>query len=79
MPDKPTWIVTTSGERPLAEVAAALTKVGFDVGAVLAEIGVITGRCAKGKVAALRALPGVAEVAPDAPVNIGPPGSPQNW
>ncbi len=44
MSDKPTWIITASGDRPVADVAADLRKVA-----------------------------GVADVAPDAPVDIGPP------
>jgi hypothetical protein len=79
MPDTPTWIVTTSGERPVAEIAAALAKAGLEGVSVLAEIGVISGRCAKSKLSALRKVAGVSEIAPDAPVNIGPPGSPHTW
>ena len=70
----PTWIITASGERPVAEVVADLRKAGLVVGSLLAEIGVITGQCTQAQAAALRKVAGVADVAPDAPVDIGPPG-----
>ena len=79
---KPTaaqWIVTISGDCAVADVALALKKAGFAVGEVMAEIGVISGRCAEAKLATLRKLPGVADIAPDGPVDIGPPGSPDTW
>ena len=79
MPASPTWIVTIAGDHPAAEVAAALTRAGFETTSVLAEIGVITGRCPAAKVAALRKVAGVVDVAADAPVDVGPPGSPRTW
>jgi hypothetical protein len=74
MPDKPTWIITASGDRPVAEVATDLRKAGLVVSSMLAEIGVITGQCTKAQAAALRKVAGVADVSPDAPVDIGPAG-----
>ena len=76
MPATPptTWIITATGERPMPELVAGLRKAGLVVSTVMAEIGVITGRCSKAQAAALRKMPGVADVAPDAPVDIGPPG-----
>ena len=38
------WIITTSGDRPLSDVAKELKKHGFKVSNVLDEIGMITGR-----------------------------------
>jgi hypothetical protein len=75
----PTWIVTTSGQRPLAEVAADLKKAGFEIGTVMNEIGIITGRAAPAKVDALRKTEGVADIAADREIDIGPPGSPDTW
>ncbi len=74
MPDKPTWIITASGDRPVAAIATDLRKAGLVVSSVMAEIGVITGQCTKAQAAALRKVAGVADVSPDAPVDIGPPG-----
>ena len=74
MPDKSTWIITVTGERPVAEVVASLRKAGLVDAAVLGEIGVITGQCTKAHAAAMRKVAGVADVSPDTPVDIGPPG-----
>ena len=79
MPETPVWIVTASGERPLAQVAAALRKGGFAVDEVMDAIGVISGRCAEAKVAALRRVAGVADIAPSTSVDVGPPGSTRTW
>jgi hypothetical protein len=73
MSDKPTWIITASGDRPVAALTADLRKAGLVVGNVMAEIGVITGQCTNSQAAALRKVAGVADVSPDAPVDIGPP------
>lgn len=73
MSDKPTWIITASGDRPVAELVTDLRKAGLVVGSLLAEIGVITGQCSKAQAAALRKVAGVADVSPDAPIDIGPP------
>ena len=54
MPDKLTWIITATGDRPVAELATDLRKAGLVVGSLLAEIGVITGQCSKAQAAALR-------------------------
>lgn len=79
MPQLPSWIVTVASGHAGADVAAALAKAGFKVETTLGEIGVITGRCAAQKVAALRQLAGVADIAADQPVDVGPPGSPRTW
>ena len=72
MSDKTTWIITASGDRPVAELVTDLRKAGLVVSSMLTEIGVITGRCTKAQAAALRKVAGVADVAPDAAVDIGP-------
>ncbi len=70
------WVVTTSGDRPAADVARDLTEAGFEVGEVLDAIGVITGSSTGSVADAVRQVPGVADVSPDQPVDIGPPDSP---
>ena len=40
---KKDWVVTTSGDRPLEDVAKELKQSGFKVGQVLHETGLITG------------------------------------
>ena len=74
MPDKPTWIITATGERPVAEVVSDLRKAGLVVGSVLAEIGVVTGQCSPAQATSMRKVAGVADVSSDAPLDIGPPG-----
>ena len=61
------------GDTAPDEIVADLRKAGLVVGTLLAEIGVITGQCTATQAAALRKVAGVADVSPDAPVDIGPP------
>lgn len=79
MPKKKGWIVTTSGDRPVTEVASDLTKTGFAVDQVLDEIGCITGRAEENVVDRLRNVRGVTDISPDGPVDIGPPDAPETW
>ena len=72
------WIVTTSDERPLQDVIKDLTDTGFSVDQVLHEIGCITGTASQEMAEKARAIHGVADVSPDAPIDIGPPDAPEN-
>lgn len=72
-------IVTTSSDRPIKDIESDLRKAGFSVGHVLAEIGSITGAAADETVTKLRSIPGVIDVSPDAPIDIGPPDSGETW
>lgn len=76
MSDDTTWIVTTSGERDLKDVAADLRAEGLKGTHVLAAIGSITGHGSERLAARLRAVKGVAAVEKDTPVDVGPPDSP---
>lgn len=76
MAEKKKLIVTTSGDRPLSAIKKDLTKMGFAVGQVLKEIGVITGTASAAAVEKLRAIPGVDDISPDEAVDIGPPDAP---
>jgi hypothetical protein len=76
MAESKSWIITTTGDRPIKEVAKELTDSGFDVGQVLDEIGCITGAANEDVAAHLRNIRGVADVSPDQPIDIGPPDSP---
>lgn len=73
------WIVTLRGDRPLAEVRKDLGASGFEIDQVLEEIGVLTGTADGEAVAKLRALAGVADVAPNTDIHIGPPGKGDTW
>ncbi len=70
------WIVTTSDDRPIAEIAKDLSRAGFNVGHVLGEVGSITGSADPAIVGKLRAIPGVADVSPETGIDIGPPDAP---
>lgn len=74
-----TWVVTLSGDRPAAEVKRDLTAAGFAVGAVLDAIGVITGEADEAAVQKARRIKGIADVAEDRAVGIGPPDSDTTW
>ena len=73
------WIITTSSERAIKDIASDLKKAGFSVGHVLEEVGSITGAAAADTVTKLRSIPGVVDVSPDAPIDIGPPDSDKTW
>jgi hypothetical protein len=79
MPDAKQWIVTTSSERPITEIKKDLEDAGFSIGQVLHEVGSITGEAGDETVTKVRSIAGVVDVAPDAPIDIGPPGSPETW
>ena len=79
MANKQDWVVTTSGDRPVNEVAKDLRQSGFAVDQVLEEIGIITGAASEDVVKKARAIRGVADVSRDEPIDIGPPGSPETW
>jgi hypothetical protein len=79
MPERKTWIVTLTGDRPVGEVRKALVAAGFNVEQVLEAIGSITGKGTAATAAKLRRIKGVADVAPDHAVGIGPPDSDTTW
>ena len=73
------WVVTIDGTLPPSAVKAALVKAGFSALQVMDMIGVITGKANAAAARRARALPGVADVARDATIGIGPPGSDPTW
>jgi predicted CoA-binding protein len=78
MPNK-TWIITTSADRPIKDVAKDLEDAGFSVGNVNDEIQSITGAASEAALDKLRSISGVVDVSPDEPIDVGPPGSPDTW
>lgn len=74
-----TWIITTSNERPIRDIAKDLSDAGLVGGRVLKEIGSITGSAGAKVVGKLRKVPGVVDISPDAPVDVGPPDKPDTW
>jgi hypothetical protein len=79
MPDSKVWIVTTSSERPMTEIARDLKEAGFSVSQVLEEVGSITGNAGDEAVRKVRSIAGVVDVSPDVPIDIGPPGGSDTW
>jgi len=79
MPGSRGWIVTTSADRKVGDVSEDLKKAGFSVEHVLEEIGSITGKAGEDLLEHIRSIPGVVDVSPDAPVDIGPPDSSDTW
>lgn len=79
MPDRRKWIVTLSGERPLADLKPELKAAGAKVGEAMDEIGVVSVECAEGAARKLRGIKGVSDVSPDHPIDIGPRGSADTW
>ena len=73
------WIVTTSADRPIKDIARDLRAAGFSVERVNDEIQSITGAAGDESVEKLRKIAGVVDVSPDAPIDIGPPGSRDTW
>jgi hypothetical protein len=76
---KKTWVITTSADRPIAEIAKDLSAAGFAIDQTLDQMGVITGTCDEKGVKKARAVRGVADVSPDVQVDIGPPKSRDTW
>jgi hypothetical protein len=77
MAERKKWIITTTGEYPLNEVAQRLKKAGFAVEQELPEIGCLIGTSSAAD--KLRAVAGVADVSPDTPIDLGPPDAPVTW
>jgi hypothetical protein len=69
-------VVTVSGDRKIEEVAHDLKAAGLEVGEVMETIGVVTGSAPAASLAKMRKVPGVTDVSPDHPIDIGPPGAP---
>lgn len=74
-----TWIITTSGDRSIHDIAKDLAAAGLADGQVLEEIGCITGSAGSKAAAKLRKVRGVIDVSPDVPVSVGPPHSSDTW
>jgi len=73
---KQAMVITVSGDRPIHEVAHDLRAAGLDVDQVLEFTGTVTGSAHPKNAERLRSVPGVVDVSPDHPIDIGPPGAP---
>jgi hypothetical protein len=79
MPKGTGWIVTTSGDRPMADIARDLKRAGLKINQVNDQIASISGTGSSGLKTKLKAIKGVADVSPDTPIDVGPPGSSDTW
>jgi hypothetical protein len=70
------WVVTTSGDRPINDVASDIAAAGFAIDQVLEAIPIITGSATDAVAEAVGAIPGVDDVSPDQPPDTIPPDSP---
>ena len=73
---KQSLVITTSGDRSIHDVANDLRAAGLEVDQVLEFTGTVTGSGHPQIAERLRSVPGVADVSPDHPIDIGPPGAP---
>lgn len=76
---KKTWVITTSGDRPMAEIAKDLSDAGFAIDQTLEHIGVFTGKSNDKVVGKARSVRGVSDVSPEQKIDIGPPNSRDTW
>jgi hypothetical protein len=76
---KKAWVITTSADRPIADIAKDLSKAGFKIDQTLEQIGVITGNSDEKAVGKARAIRGVTDVSPELQIDIGPPNSRDTW
>lgn len=76
---KKDWVVTTSGERSLEDVAKELKQSGFKVGHVLHETGLITGEGGDDDAEKARKVKGVTDVSANVGASVGPPKSSDTW
>jgi hypothetical protein len=73
------WVVTTSPDHEFGEVARELASRGFTIEQQMDAIGVVVGSAHDDVAEGLKGVKGVTDVSPDAPIDIGPPGSSDTW
>lgn len=73
------WIITTGGDRSLADISKHLTEQGFEVEQQMHEIKCITGSASEEVAKRVRNIPGVVDVSKDGDINIGNPGEDITW
>lgn len=76
---KKDWVVTTSGDRPLEDVAKELKQSGFKVGQVLHETGLIAAEGGDDDAEKARKVKGVTDVSANVGASVGPPNSTDTW
>ena len=73
------WLIATSSGRPIQDIARDLEKAGLVDVKVLEEIECISGSANEKIVNKLLEVPGVIDLTPDTPVDIGTPDADITW
>ncbi|MGM0857783.1 MAG: hypothetical protein ACQEW0_11960 [Pseudomonadota bacterium] len=73
------WIITVSSDQSINDIARCLSNEGLTIREVLEDIGCITGSADNVTAERLKKVEGVVDIAPDMPVDVGPPGTDQTW
>lgn len=73
------WLITISNDQPIQDIATRLSAEGLTIREVLEEIGCITGAADDATAQRLKQVKGVVDVAPDMPMDIGPPAGDETW
>jgi hypothetical protein len=73
------WVVTTSSDRPVADIAKELSAAGFKIDQTLDQIGIITGKADETAARKARSIRGVSDVSPETKADVGPPNSRETW
>ena len=73
------WIITVSSDRSISDIAARLSAEGLAIRDLLEDIGCITGTADNDTAERLKHINGVLDIAPDMPIELGPPGSNETW
>ncbi|GAA4750832.1 hypothetical protein [Flavisolibacter ginsenosidimutans] len=79
MPEKKQWIVVTSGDQSLNDIAKELEKKGFTIDSKLEAIGQIVGTGTEDMKTQAMKIKGVSSIEPSHEINIGPPNSDLTW
>ncbi|WFE72122.1 hypothetical protein P8S55_03300 [Halomonas sp. M1] len=73
------WIITISSDQSIREIATRLSAEGLTIRDVLEDIGCITGSADTATADRLKKIEGVVDIAPDMPIEIGPPDAGETW
>jgi hypothetical protein len=70
-----TWIISLALHQPMSPIALRVSQLGFVVQQQMEFAGVIVALGTDDQAEQARAIPGVADVSVDLPIDIGPPNA----
>jgi predicted TPR repeat methyltransferase len=73
------WVVTTTQERPIQDVARDLRDRGFKITETLDMIGCITGTAGADLIKIVRKIEGIADISADTNINLPPADEDLTW